>query len=82
MPKPKAVLIDWVDAISSHGWEAVDNADINKPMTCRSLGWLVHDGKDFVGVAATWSPGQQDESNNRISIPTGWIKRRREVKLG
>ena len=40
------VLIEWMDSFGcSPNWQALES-DSPKPLTCRSVGWLLHDGED------------------------------------
>ena len=79
---PKAVLVEWRDAISTHGWEALDAVGDCVPKPCSTLGFLVFEAPDFLVVAATWGKdGEAEETNNRISIPTGWITSRKDIAL-
>ena len=81
MKPPRAILVEWHDAISTSGWEDIGTAEA--PHLCRSLGFLVHETETFVVVAATWGQSGNDapQSNNRISIPRGWIVGIHDVTL-
>jgi len=40
------VLIEWLDSFGcSSDWQALE-VDNFKPLVCRSVGWLLHDGDD------------------------------------
>ena len=42
----RLVLIEWVDSMGcSSEWRTLE-ADHPHPLTCRSVGWLIHDGDD------------------------------------
>ena len=42
----RLVLIEWLDSFGcSSDWQSLENCS-PKPMRCRSVGWLVHDGED------------------------------------
>jgi hypothetical protein len=42
----RLVLIEWLDSYGcSSQWRDLNIVDV-KPMVCRSVGWLLHDGKD------------------------------------
>jgi len=42
------VLVEWVDSVSSPGWDNLGAKGMS--MTCISVGWLVHDGDDRIGI--------------------------------
>ena len=76
MYKPSVVCIKWVDAVASNGWAKHGKSE--RPMLCTSIGFIDCEDEEQITVAATFSG---NETNNRISIPKGWIKSRREVTL-
>ena len=42
----RLVLIDWVDSLGcGSGWQPLEHCH-PKPLRCRSVGWLIHDGED------------------------------------
>jgi hypothetical protein len=65
---PKLVLIEWVDSQQSVGWTRDEPAP--KPMKCRSVGWLVYDGKEMKTVAATMSEEESPQRTLEMTIPT------------
>ena len=46
-PKPKLVLIEWLDAHAGRGWQTADAITAAaEPLYCRSVGWLVSETAD------------------------------------
>ena len=43
----KLVLIGWQDSFGcSSEWQKLDGVQSPRPLLCRSVGWLLYDGKD------------------------------------
>jgi hypothetical protein len=43
----RLVLIEWTDSLGcSSTWQPLDSVESPKPLVCKSVGWLLHDGKD------------------------------------
>ena len=59
----RLVLIEWLDSYGcSSKWQALDNCRA-KPLACRSVGWLLHDGDDCKVVV----PHISDEDNEHVA---------------
>ena len=44
--KARLVVVDWLDSFGcSTTWQKIDGVD-PEPLRCRSVGWLVYDGKE------------------------------------
>lgn len=75
---PKLVLIEWLDSSSRDGWTR------EKPHTealkCRSVGWLMHDGKDCKTIAPHMSVEDEPQRSGEMTIPTGCILKIRVLK--
>ncbi len=73
MRRGKLVLIEWVDSHSAPAWHTESPA--TEPVLCRSVGWLVHDGKE----AKTIAPHMTDESTpqrcGEMTIPARAVLR-------
>jgi len=67
--------VQWVDAVSDHGWESNSKAETHP---CLSIGFIVDETKDAICLAAAIS---HEQSNSRIHIPKGWIKSIKRVTL-
>ncbi len=78
--KLRLVLVEWHDTHTrSHGsWESHEDIveHASKPLTCLSVGWLLHDGKHCKVVL----PNSYSEDGapryagcEEISIPTGCV---------
>lgn len=72
-------VIEWLDAVATHGWE--DFGFKEGPHRCTSVGFVAHEDDEYVIVAATFAAGPPAQTNNRISIPKGWITARRILSL-
>jgi len=72
---PKVILVEWVDAVCSAGWESDSKPELHP---CTTLGYLITEDADAVVIASTISLGS---NNARMVIPKAWIKKRKEIKL-
>ncbi len=64
------VEIKWEDAASSHGWEELEETDIEEELAL-TVGFLIKENGSRVVIAATCGT---TDSNNRIQIPRGMIR--------
>ena len=78
---PKLVVVEWVDAVVSGGWE-VGKAN-SKVDLVTSIGWLLDRNESEAVLAADISTDTDGElhTNRRLAIPSPWIKSIKEVKL-
>ena len=72
------VLIEWVDSFGcSSEWQRLDLAN-PKPLLCRSVGWLLHDGGDCKVVVPHVSEALDDMAPRQgcgdMTIPTTAIR--------
>jgi len=65
---PPIVLIEWLDAYASAGWEDDSKAE---PAPCKTIGFLIDETDTYVLLAATL--GHSTETNARFAIPKGMI---------
>ena len=72
---PEVVYVEWDDACADAGWELTEATDIHPVLT---IGFVVVEDKKAITVAVCWSDLQ---SNSRIHIPKGWIKKIKRFKL-
>ena len=75
MGTPKVILVEWIDAVCSAGWEAETKPELHP---CTTLGFLITEDDDAVVIASTLSLGS---NNARMMIPKAWIKKRKEIKI-
>ncbi len=75
------VVVEWVDAVVSSGWE-VGKAN-SKVDLVTSIGWLLDRNDSEVVLAADISTDTDGalHTNRRLAIPAPWIKSIKEVKL-
>lgn len=72
---PKMVLVEWEDSTqptSSWMWMS-DIPDEQKIVKCKTVGWLIEDGKDVKTLALTIGDGDDKDicqANGIINIPT------------
>jgi hypothetical protein len=78
MARPPIIAVEWIDAVSNSGWEPIDKQE--PPHTCTTVGFLVFENQEYLTIAATFGEPPA-ETNNRISIPKGWIKNRWKITL-
>jgi hypothetical protein len=64
---PKLVMIEWLDSQQSMGWTRDEPAA--KPMKCRSVGWLVYDGKDMKTLASNITEEENPQRTLEMTIP-------------
>jgi len=72
---PEVAYIEWDDACADAGWELTESTDIHGVYT---LGFIVAEDKKAITIAVCFSGL---ESNSRIHIPKGWIKKIKRFKL-
>ena len=76
--KLRLVLIEWVDAVGcSSSWEELSDID-PKPVACRSVGWLLHDGestKVIVPHVTEKHPNAEARGCGDMTIPTIAVRR-------
>ena len=77
--KQRIEKIEWDDAVADAGWRTEQDAE--KPHRCTSIGPLVMENKQCVVLAGSWgiNSSKELETNNRITIPKGFIISRRTV---
>lgn len=73
----KLIYIEWMDAVSTDGWIKPD-FELH-PALCTSVGFLVRENKDYITICQGYS--NVDSLNGFFTIPKGWIKKRKYVKL-
>lgn len=72
------MYVEWMDAVATIGW--ADNDGGVGVAHCVSIGLLVSDTDKHICLAGSWGYGDV-ETNNRITIPKGWIVKTKEIKL-
>ena len=72
---PDIAYIEWDDACADAGWEITEKTDIHHVAT---VGFIVAEDKKAITIAVCWAG---PESNSRIHIPKGWIKKMKRFKL-
>ena len=75
MGTPKVILVEWIDAVCSAGWEIESKPELHP---CTTLGYLITEDAEAVVIASTLSLGS---NNARMVIPKAWIKKRKEIKI-
>lgn len=79
--KPHLVHVEWRDSSSHSGWRSKKEMEEAHCLTCHSVGWLLHWGKDDIKMAATHDSKKQPEWNDCQSIPRRCIVRVRRITL-
>lgn len=79
------VLIEWVDSFgSSSSWAPTAGTKEPEPVICRSVGWLLVDGKNYKIVVphihpADDSMGTEESGCGDMAIPTAAVKKIHEL---
>ena len=68
-------FIQWYDAGTDDGWEALKDAKEHKGLTY-TVGFVIRETKQAIILASTWDH-ESDLTNCRITIPVNMIKKRR-----
>lgn len=74
----KLVLIEWEDSHSSGAWQQLDDTLADRALVCRSVGWLVLDGKHAKVVAPHMNeqePGVPLQGSGVMTIPSRAVLR-------
>ena len=75
-------LVIWNDAVADSGWK--EHKDACAPQVVRSIGYLVSSDRKSIVLAGSWgfnTESKKMETNNRMTIPKGWIVSRTRVKI-
>lgn len=83
----KLVLIEWLDSHSGRGWqdiEVLERAAV--PLYCRSVGWLLFDGKDckviIPHIAGEKNGNTMLQGCGDLTIPTNAIAKMIVLRKG
>ena len=71
--KTPLVLIEWLDSHHVAGWHTSEPAE--KPLLCRSVGWLVYDGSEAKTVAPHITEEDTQQRCGEMTIPTRSVVR-------
>lgn len=75
---PPLVLVEWVDSYGcSANWSDLENPR-PRPMVCKSVGWLYHDGKDCKLIVPHVSDGDPEipkQGCGDMTIPTSAVRK-------
>lgn len=81
----KLVMIEWVDSYGcSTSWSEIPDLKNTKPVTARSVGWLLYNGSDckvIVPHMSSTSPRLRAQGCGDMTIPTQAIVRIQELKV-
>ena len=69
----KLVLIEWLDSHYVAGWHTDDPNE--EPLTCRSVGWLLHDGPRAKTLAPHVTAEETPQRSGEMTIPTDAVVR-------
>ena len=80
----KLVLIEWVDSHSCNGWHDIEDISEASELThCRSVGWLLVDGKDCkVLVSHLAGEGRGQSGCGDMAIPVRAITKMTVLRKG
>lgn len=77
----RLVLVEWMDSFGcSANWQPLDTENLSpKPILCRSVGWLAHNGKDCKVIVPHVSEVNPEEAKKQgcgdMTIPSKAIIR-------
>ena len=72
---PKLYKINWIDAYSDGGWRKLSDLPKQiKPMSIETVGWLIHEDKEYYTFAQNLS--DKERYSDTMSIPKRYIKKR------
>lgn len=78
-PAMRLVMVEWVDSFGcSSDWQDLSDDREPKPMICRSVGWLFHDGPDckvLVPHVADVPDGAPRQGCGDMTIPAVCVRR-------
>lgn len=80
MEKPRIVYVEWVDAVAHSSWDTTQKLHVD---VCETVGFLVAEEDEFIGVAAAISEDREEKDlkvNAVITIPKAWIRKKRYLK--
>jgi hypothetical protein len=76
----KVVLVTWKDAVADSGWQSVEAEPVLHDIM--TIGYLHHENDELICLAGSWGENEGSiETNNRITIPKGWIISRKEIEI-
>jgi hypothetical protein len=79
-PKHDVELVVWRDAVADVGWKV--HSDAEETQEVYSIGLLVADNDNAIVLGGSWGDnGESMETNNRITIPKGWVTSRKKVRV-
>lgn len=67
-PNIRLVFVEWVDTVSSAGWDTKDEIDIK---LVKEVGWLIEENAERIKIARTIS---EEEYYSITAIPKGCVK--------
>jgi hypothetical protein len=73
----KVLYVEWEDAAASIGWGDGSTDDVS---SCVSIGKVVKETSNALILAGTWG-AEDSDTNCRIAIPKGWIRKRKVLKV-
>jgi len=71
------VQVEWLDAQTSHGWEAEGEVDQEVPLVT-TVGFLIIENEHLLCLAST--VGKDRSHNSRITIPVGMVKTKKILR--
>lgn len=75
-PKHPLVMVIWEDSCQPlPAWHYLDGLEVKEPVVCKSVGWLIHDGKRVKALAPNIGDagGESEQSCGIIRIATSSI---------
>ncbi|MFH1569521.1 MAG: hypothetical protein ABIL09_16110 [Gemmatimonadota bacterium] len=76
---PEVVVVHWLDACSTSGWEEIETLPVLEPMRCSSAGFVASEDDD--AIVLVQSVGGSTAVQARLSIPMGCVESIDTVKV-
>jgi len=77
LKKLKLIYIEWFDAETQDDWTDISKLDFNLKKV-KSVGWLINENDNSLTILPSHS--EDDQCMGALTIPKGWIKKRRNLK--
>ena len=76
--EPRLVLIEWVDSHMDQGWNREE--PMTMPLRCRSVGWLLHDGKEAKTIVPHMTDEEAPQRCGVMTIPSVAVVRIKDLR--
>jgi len=86
MKKDILVYIEWEDAIASHEWFSVEEANSwarDTSLTIKQVGWIYEETKEYIALYSRKSLWTSNRGERGLlqKIPKTWVRKKIRIKL-